>query len=72
MSQYFDLGNSCSDILGYGHIKTHSKHEKHCNIRIFIDLSKYISQQVTGNTCVFAMLLSEEKKLSSEVFSRGV
>jgi len=69
---YFDLKNSCSDILGYGHIPTHSTHEKCCNTRIFIDLSEYINHQITGNTSVFAVLLSEKQELSSEAFSQGI
>lgn len=71
LSIYFDLKNSCSDILGYGHIQTHSKHEKCCNIRIFIDLSEYINHQVTGNICVSAVLPSDKRKLSFKVFSKG-
>lgn len=50
----------------------HSKHEKCCSTRIFIDLSQYISHQVTGNNCVSAMLPSEKKKLSSEVFCHRI
>lgn len=45
ISQYFVFKNSCSDILGYGHIQTDSKHEKCYNI--FIDVSGYESHKVT-------------------------